>query len=274
MPFTGAVNVGTNMSFGDTYTTNNPPDNSFIAFQSFRNPKPGKWRGCVEARAAPFDTTDDSQLEPNAGGGKWERYLYPNSFFRNRWRFLNFFNHPFLGPNKECPVELLPLTNNKQDVLNKINEMIANGVTHINLGAVWGWRVLSSGEPYTAGVAYDNDKYNKAIIIMTDGSNFISPRNGRYSGYGMLNQGVLGTTNYFQAINELNNRLTTVCANMKAKGILVYTITFQLFSVQTQNLMRECATDNGKYYNSPSGSELETAFQAIGAELSNLRIGK
>ena len=50
VPFTGGVNVGTNINFGDTYTTNNPPDNSFIAFQAFGNPKHGKWRGCDEAR--------------------------------------------------------------------------------------------------------------------------------------------------------------------------------------------------------------------------------
>ncbi len=274
VPFAGAVNVGTNINFGDTYTTNNPPDDSFIAFQAFVNPKPGKWRGCVEARVAPFDTTDDSQLEPNAGGGKWERYLFPDNNFSNPWFFLNNFNHPFVGPNKFCPVELLPLTNNKQNVLDKINEMIANGVTHINLGAVWGWRVISPSEPYTAGVAYDNDEYNKAIIIMTDGSNFISSSFGQYSGYGKLPEGKLGTTNKFVAQNELDNRLTDVCTKIKAEGILVYTIVFQLFSTSIQNLMRNCATDSGKFYNSPSGADLESAFRAIGAELSNLRIGR
>ena len=257
VPFTGAVNVGTN-----------------INFRAFANPKPGKWRGCVTARVAPFDTTDDSQLEQNAGGGRWERYLFPDNFFANPWRFLNAFNFPFVGPNKFCPVELLPLTNKKQEVLNKIEEMIANGVTHINLGAVWGWRVISPSEPYTAGVAYDNDKYNKAIIIMTDGSNFISNSFGQYSGYGRLAEGKLGTTNRFRAQNELDNRLTDVCAKIKAKGILVYTIVFQLFSRSIQNLMRNCATDSGKFYNSPSGADLESAFRAIGSELSNLRIGR
>jgi len=134
--------------------------------------------------------------------------------------------------------------------------------------------VISPSEPYTAGVAYDNDKYNKAIIIMTDGSNFISNAFGQYSGYGRLAEGKLGTTNRFRAQNELDNRLTDVCTKIKAKGVLVYTIVFQLFSRSIQNLMRNCATDNGKFYNSPSGADLESAFRAIGSELSNLRIGR
>ena len=274
VPFTGAVNIGTDINFRNTYTTNNPPDDDFIATQSFRNPRPGQWRGCVEARAAPFDTTDDSQLEAPTGGGKWERYLFPDDRFTNPWRFLNFFNFLFVGPNKFCPVELLPLTNNKQDVLNKIEEMIANGVTHINLGAVWGWRVLSPSEPYTNGVAYEDENFNKAIIIMTDGANFISSSFRQYSGYGRLFEGKLGTTRRFAAQNELDNRLTDVCTKIKAKGILVYTIVFQLFSTSIQNLMSNCATDSGKFYNSPSGADLESAFRAIGAELSNLRVGR
>jgi Flp pilus assembly protein TadG len=266
VPFTGAVNVGTDTIFRDTYTTVTPVDSEYA---------PDRWRGCVTARAQPYDTTDDSQLDPPLGGGKWRRYLWPEHVFRNRWSRLrsNLSNHAFFGPNKQCPVQLLPLTNAKQDILDKINDMIANGVTHINLGAVWGWRVLSPGEPYTNGVAFDNEEYNKAIVIMTDGANFISSRTGDYSGYGPLSAGSLGTTSRSAAENELDRRLSVVCTNIKATGILVYTITFQVNSTSIQNLMRGCASDSSKYFNSPSGAELESAFRAIGAELSNLRIG-
>jgi Flp pilus assembly protein TadG len=265
VPFTGTVNVGTDETFREKYITAEPSDQAF---------NPDHWRGCVEAREHPFDTTDDSQLEPDLGGGKWKPYLYPDNRFVNPWFFLrnDRANHMFVGPNKSCPVELLPLTNVKEDVLDKIDEMIANGVTHINLGAVWGWRVLSPGEPYTNGAAYNDEKTNKAIVIMTDGSNFVSSFGPRYAGYGTFTERRLGN-NRFQAQNELDRRLTEVCTKMKELDILVYTITFQLFSRSIQNLMRNCATDSGKYFNSPSGDDLEQAFQSIGAELSNLRIG-
>ncbi len=267
VPFTGSVNVGTDSTFRDTYTTVNPADANY---------DPDQWRGCVEARAYPYDTTDDSQLDPGAGGGKWERYLWPNHYYRNRWSRLNNSqsNYPYYGPNKQCPVELLPLTNVKQNILDKIDDMIANGVTHVNLGAVWGWRVLSPGGPYTNGAAYDDEEFNKAIVIMTDGANYISSSSGNYSGYGFLSEGNLGTTSRSAAEDELDDRLSEVCTNIKATGILVYTITFQVSSSTIRNLMRSCATDSNKYFSSPSGAELERAFRAIGAELSNLRIGR
>jgi len=269
VPFTGAVNVGTDATFRDTYTTVNPADAAY---------NPDHWRGCVEARAYPYDVTDASQLSPAAGGGKWERYLWPDSApgsFANRWSSLNGSqtNWPYYGPNKSCPVELLPLTNVKQDILDKINEMIANGITHVNTGAIWGWRVLSPSQPYTNGTAYDDPDYNKAIVIMTDGENTISSSSYGYSAYGSLSDGNLGTTNRFAAEDELDNRLSQVCTNIKATGILVYTITFQVSSSTIQNLMRNCATDSGKYFNSPSSAALEATFRSIGAELSNLRIG-
>ena len=266
VPFTGSVNLGVDTTFRDTYTTVNPADGNY---------DPDDWRGCVEARAYPYDTTDDSQLDPNAGGGKWERYLYPDHYYRNRWSRLrdDLSNNAYYGPNKQCPVELLPLTNVKQDILDKIDEMIANGVTHVNLGAVWGWRVLSPSAPYTNGAAYDDEETNKAIVIMTDGENYISSSSGAYSGYGYLSDGNLGTTSRSAAEDELDSRLSEVCTNIKATGVLVYTITFQVDSNTIQNLMRNCATDSNKYFNSPSGDELESAFRAIGAELSNLRIG-
>ncbi|MDP6816281.1 MAG: pilus assembly protein, partial [Alphaproteobacteria bacterium] len=178
VPFTGAVNIGIDEDFRDLYTTSNPVDADY---------EPDIWRGCVEARESPYDTTDDSQLDSPLGGGRWERYLWPDDYYRNRWSRLyeSLSNWQSYGPNKYCPIELLPMTNVKQTVLDKIDDMIARGVTHINLGAVWGWRVLSPGAPYTAGHDYDDDEFNKAIVIMTDGANYVSSNEDDYSGFGL-----------------------------------------------------------------------------------------
>lgn len=262
VPFAGTVNVGTAQTFQNNFIDPNPDDSAF---------SPDHWRGCVEARPAPHDQQDTNQVT----GGKWKKYLWPDNS-RNRWYYLHssLYNHQSYGPNKQCTIELLPLTNQKQAALNKIDDMVANGLTHINLGAVWGWRVLSPTSPYVEGHAYNDPDYNKAIVIMTDGTN-TSPSGDTYTGYGFLSDGNLGTTSSSSAArNELDSRLLTICTNIKAQGVLVYTITFQVSSSSTRDLMRSCATDHGKYFNSPSNAELEKTFQAIGAELSNLRIGK
>ena len=249
---------------------------------------PDHWRGCVEAREHPFDTTDDSQLEPDLGGGKWRRFLSPFHNQANNWVRLRpiggpFSNHMFVGPNKLCPVELLPLTNVKEDVLDKIDEMLAYGFPHINLGAVWGWRVLSPSEPYTNGAAYGDEKTNKAIVIMTHRSNSIGPFPNAYSAYGTPANDRLGNIpdrSAGRGQTELNRRLTDVCTKMKNLDILVFTIAFDA-NLQIKNLMSNCATDSGKYFDAPFGTDLQQAFESIAAQLrnhgsgagSNLRIG-
>lgn len=263
VPFASAVNVGTARAFETAYTTSMPADSEY---------EPDTWAGCLEARAAPHDQQDTDV----ATGGRWTRFLWPHASGSNNWRRLNPRDDvgPNYGPNKHCPAELLPLTNVKQTLVNKIDEMEANGITHINMGAIWGLRVISPEPPYTAGHAYNDEDYNKAVVIMTDGQNTINAGCGNYSAYGTLCDERLGYRNASDAREELDRRLLVVCDNIKATGTLVYTITFQVGSVHVRQLMRNCATDEDRYFNSPSNSELEKTFQAIGAELSNLRIGR
>ncbi len=65
-----------------------------------------------------------------------------------------------------------------------------------------------------------------------------------------------------------------LCAAMKAQDIILYTITFQLSDTTTQDLYRSCATDADHYFNSPSNSQLQEAFEQIADELSSLRIAE
>ena len=55
---------------------------------------------------------------------------------------------------------------------------------------------------------------------------------------------------------------------------MVYTITFQLYDHDIKTLMRNCASDPEKYFDSPSNAELKANFKLIAGELSQLRISK
>ncbi|MDA0221639.1 MAG: pilus assembly protein TadG-related protein [Proteobacteria bacterium] len=250
VPFAGSVNVGTN--FG------------FLRFSFDEDDwHPDDWDGCVMARRGSRDRNDAAPINNTT---RWAAYLWPNSR-NNNWPPVK----SFKGPNLDCPEPLLPLTTTKGTVEDKIEDMHSAGITHINVGLVWGWRVLSPGEPFTQGVAYDNEEFNKAIVLMTDGENFFS--GSSFGAYRFLSQGLLGTTNSITAIRRLNSRTTEVCNAIKAEGILIYTITFQVASNTARNLMRDCATDTSKYFDSPNAATLTQTFRAIGKELSNLRIG-
>lgn len=54
--------------------------------------------------------------------------------------------------------------------------------------------------------------------------------------------------------------------------MVIYAITFQLSSSSAQNLYRSCATSPAHYFNSPNNSSLQSAFGAIGKDLTNLRL--
>jgi Flp pilus assembly protein TadG len=250
VPFAGTVNVGTD--FGFLKSTFDNDDWS-----------PDDWRGCVMARGGERDRNDAAPINNTT---KWDGYLKPSDR-NNNWPPVR----SYKGPNLDCPVQLLPLTTTKSTVEDKITEMSSAGITHINVGLVWGWRVLSPGEPFTGGVAYDDEDYNKAIVLMTDGENTFS--SSSFGAYGYLSDGNLGTTRSNTAESRLDSRTTEVCDAIKAEGILIYTITFQVSSNSARNLMRDCATDTSKYFDSPNAATLTQTFRAIGKELSNLRIG-
>ncbi|MDX2028826.1 MAG: pilus assembly protein TadG-related protein [Alphaproteobacteria bacterium] len=186
------------------------------------------------------------------------------------------------GPNLMCPQEVTPLTNNKTTLLNHINSMVAQGNTVIPQGLQWGWHMLSprwqglwGGTMGANGLplAYDAPGMNKAIVLLTDGENTID--NGSHSNYWFLQNGRLGTTNSSTAVTNLNSRTQTLCTALKNKGVYIYTVMLGTQTTTTSlNLLKNCATAQNYFFNSPSTSQLQGIFNAIGDSLSNLRVSQ
>lgn len=173
------------------------------------------------------------------------------------------------GPNYGCPPKMTSLSNDKATIDAGIDALDVQGNTYINLGAVWGWRMLSprwrgywGGDMNTNNLPYDYNQplMTKAAVIMTDGQNFA------YPGFA-LQDGVPNNA-------SLDTRLTTTCTEMKARGITVYTVVFDANSAALKTLMRNCATSSAHFFDSPSEAALRKSFRAIGDSLTNLRISK
>jgi len=259
-PFSGSVNIGSGMS-------------AYVNDTSAYDWGSTSWDGCVMARSYP-DDVDDSSV---AAGGYWDPFYWPDHNDYNNWdrdTYYSIDSSPpsTKGPNKYCPRAVTPLTNDRATLESEINAQWAAGYTHINFGAVWGWRLISPSEPFTQGSAYGDPDWNKAIIILTDGDNTTS--NSVYTAYKYRDDNVLGSTSSWGTTAELNSRLSEVCTGIKNAGVIVYTITFNVSSSTTQNLFENCASDSSKYYNSPDSATLALAFRAIGAELKNLHLSK
>ncbi|MBP7253690.1 MAG: pilus assembly protein, partial [Alphaproteobacteria bacterium] len=92
--------------------------------------------------------------------------------------------------------------------------------------------------------------------------------------YWYLSDGKLGTTNASNAVTQLNNRLSTVCAAMKAQNVYIYTIMFGTTTTANKTLLKNCASQPDFFFPTVTDAELQAAFSAIGDSLANLRVSK
>jgi Flp pilus assembly protein TadG len=169
--------------------------------------------------------------------------------------------YPSVG-GVHCVQQLLPLTTDRAAVEGVINAMVAEGNTYIPGGLLWGWNILTHEAPYTEGMKpKEMLEFNgsKALILMTDGENTISAN-------GALHDGPDG---------EAPDLLTAeLCEKVKADGITVFTVAFQVPSPEIKDILEKCASDPAMAFDAGNATALNAAFNAIGAKLSALYLTK
>jgi hypothetical protein len=187
------------------------------------------------------------------------------------------------GPNFMCTsAPLLPLSTNKTTIKNALNNMVAQGATGVGEGAAWGWRALSPGAPFTDGRAYGTKNNTKIIVLMTDGQNTYYPNSkflkSWYDVYGYVDRNHLGTTSTSSSTltGIMDQRTLQVCNNAKAAGVIIYTVAFQIPGDEAGALalLNSCASDKDKYFAPGTDAELLAAFNAIGQDISELRVSQ
>jgi len=195
------------------------------------------------------------------------------------------------NPNRDCPVEILPLSDNKTTITDHMNLLTPNGNTNSANGAMWGWRVVSDIAPFTEAAADPDSDWQKAVVIMTDGQNTVgwrdTPYGSKMTNYGYALEERMGvgvdyaggnssSWNSDEMRDHIDEKLLRTCARMKDEGILVYAIVFGLNSSSLEQVFESCATEPNApyYYKAPTGAELEQAFGDIAADLVDLHISE
>ena len=168
---------------------------------------------------------------------------------------------------------VVPLNNNKTTLKNAVDGLSLGGGTAGHLGTAWAWYTISpnwasiypgSSQP----AAYGTDKLDKIAILMTDGE-----YNEEYTSQG-------ATTGSSGAGNTPANGTSVVqakalCDGMKAKGITVYTVGFDLGGNATAiATLGYCATDASHFYQATNGDQLKEAFRDIALKISDLYLSK
>ena len=170
------------------------------------------------------------------------------------------------GPNMSCTINpITPLTGNKTTLNAAIDAMAPNGNTNVPEGLAWGWRTISSAEPFSEGVPESRKDIDKVVIVLTDGANTytalgtgdnndMQAQKTTYAAYGYTgyagNAGTNGTAspstnsnvarmykdtsasktthnsdNFQKAMDE---RMLATCTNIKGEDILLMTVALDL----------------------------------------------
>lgn len=196
----------------------------------------------------------------------------------------------YLGSDNACPsAAITPLTASATTLKAKIDQLRKSGSTAGQIGIGWAWYMLSpnfaslfdgAGKPGE----YAPSETLKVAILMTDGE-FNTPfRDGVIaldagSGSGALNTHInLNSSNGDPFIQSVE-----LCRAMQARGVVVYTVGFDLGSDTGKpnvvdsalDVMRQCATsEQTHFFEANSGADLKEAFRAIGRDITRLRIAR
>jgi Flp pilus assembly protein TadG len=179
--------------------------------------------------------------------------------------------------------QIVPLTNDKSALKGRIELLRANGSTAGQLGIAWAWYLISpkwtallpeasAPAPYTllktTGPTSRN-QLKKIAVLMTD---------GEFNTYGAINYGDGSAMSATVSANAVK-----ICQNMKAAGIEVYTVGFDLGgNQQAINTLKACASRatldpadvSSFFYNVTTGDELKGAFRDIALKIATLRLRK
>jgi Flp pilus assembly protein TadG len=185
-------------------------------------------------------------------------------------------NYP--NPSGTCMDSTIqPLSSSINDIKTNIDNLSVSGSTGGQIGIAWGWYMVSpnfgSLWPASAGAAYNTAETLKAVIIMTDGE-FNAPycKGVMARGYNASNS---ESNNCDPDNDEPYAQSRALCDAMKLKGVIVYTVGFQIGnSGNARSLLQYCASTSSGFYDAGSGAELSEAFNAIGRDITKLRISR
>jgi Flp pilus assembly protein TadG len=188
-------------------------------------------------------------------------------------------NYPSASTNPCLSSTFVPLSSDKTALDNAIDGYSATGSTAGHIGIAWAWYMLSPNFGYlwpngAQPGAYGTRTLIKFAVIMTDGA-FNSPYcNGVIAADALSGS---DSSQYHNSCNSPNGssvaQAKQLCAGMKAKGIIVYTVGFDVGTdASAIDVLTTCATDAAHAYFPATGGDLQNAFQDIAQQITNLRI--
>ncbi len=155
-----------------------------------------------------------------------------------------------------CPsAEVVWLTNDAKTLNEEIDDFEARGWTAGHIGIGWGWYTLSplwnDIQPGGSNARpYRTKDLLKVMVIMTDGK----------------------FNTQFQRDNGASaQQARNLCRNIEDEKVRIYTVAFKAPG-SAEQMLRDCASEDGRYFETSTGTELSAAFLEIAQEIARLRL--
>jgi Flp pilus assembly protein TadG len=194
------------------------------------------WNGCVEDRgntSGPAAEGYDTNVLPPVPGTKASMFLAEQY--------------------QSCTQTVMPLSYNWTAMSTLVNSMQPAGNTNQGIGLALGWMSLVGGGPFPTPPEKDPSyKYEDVIVLLSDGLN---TENRWYSG-----------------ASSINARQAITCSNLKTAKVTVYTVQVNTGGDATSTVLKNCATDSGKFFELKSADAMVSTFNSIAVELSKLYV--
>jgi hypothetical protein len=156
-----------------------------------------------------------------------------------------------------CPAAMMGLSYDWTALTAKVNSLYPDGNTNQAIGLQWAFMSLTSS-PFTIPPKDANYRYTDVIILLTDGLNT--------------------QDRWYTDQASINARQTLTCANVKAAGIIIYTIQVNTSGDPTSSLLQNCGSNSpgttDHFFLLTSANQIVTTFNQIGTALSNLRVAR
>ncbi|MBM3521110.1 MAG: VWA domain-containing protein [Alphaproteobacteria bacterium] len=197
------------------------------------------WDGCTQDRRYPYNTNVDTPTTDPAT--KWGHFdASENSGAGNCNAYAN------------KNLKIVPLTTDLAAAKSKLEDMAPLGNTNIPLGAEFGWNLLDPQAPFTEGAAYTDTETRKFLVLLTDGVQ-TSKEWGKSDS---------------RSVKDGQQNLVALCGGMRAAGITVFTIAYDITDPAVTTLLSDCAP--GRYYEPEAGDdEISAVFNAITSQIKN-----
>lgn len=258
----------------DTPPNPSDPDTLFVPY--FAPDEPGSARFSGDSGSS-FNNT---YLDETTGGTQLQQQRSSVKYSPATYSRINETGPLTTGPNYACPTPIVPLTQDFDTLKAEIAKMIHwNGSgTNVSEGLAWGLRVLSPGEPYTEGKAFDANDVSKHIVVFTDGENNVFGASNEtinksdYGAYSFVDQGRMGTTNRSTALGRVNTWTQELCTTLKQNEVQIHAVMLGADTAANRALYSACASSPENYYPMSDVSELEHVFRRIASNIASLSV--